>query len=264
VVLFLLNILFLSACGVALILRYRARRRMKMRAQSAMMRPVVVATMEAVRRGHAVATPEHLLIAALADPAVAGAPFTPAVREQVAHLLDQMETRPGVTTGTVSMSQPALDALTRAVRRAAMRGSSIVSAADLLEALRATEGPVGTLLVGKPTPLLAPPPIEPAVPSTVGGYRSAVSSRARVVLWDDSKTTMAQVVDVLEKHFALSPAEAAHLMLDVHEDGSRSIGTYPADDAAERVAKATTYLRELGIPLRITLDVETGTSGGSR
>lgn len=59
------------------------------------------------------------------------------------------------------------------------------------------------------------------------------------------------VVFVLIKHFRKAPAEATHVMLQVHQKGVGVAGLYPRDVAETKVAEAMAEAREHGMPLRL-------------
>jgi ATP-dependent Clp protease adaptor protein ClpS len=78
--------------------------------------------------------------------------------------------------------------------------------------------------------------------------------RYQVVLHNDDYTTMDFVVAMLMKHFAMPPAEALHVMLQVHHKGSGVAGIYARDVAETKVAEVTDDAREQGMPLLLTAE----------
>lgn len=75
--------------------------------------------------------------------------------------------------------------------------------------------------------------------------------RFKVLIYNDDFTTMDFVVYVLIKHFRKPPAEATHVMLQVHHKGVGIAGIYPRDVAETKVAEATAEAQEHGMPLRL-------------
>jgi len=75
--------------------------------------------------------------------------------------------------------------------------------------------------------------------------------RWKVLIYNDDYTSMDFVVYVLIKHFRKAPAEAVHVMLQVHHRGVGVAGTYPKDVAETKVAEATAEAREQEMPLRL-------------
>ena len=75
--------------------------------------------------------------------------------------------------------------------------------------------------------------------------------RWKVLIYNDDFTTMEFVVYVLIKYFRKAPAEATHVMLQVHHKGVGVAGIYPRDVAETKVAEATSDARENGMPLRL-------------
>jgi ATP-dependent Clp protease adaptor protein ClpS len=75
--------------------------------------------------------------------------------------------------------------------------------------------------------------------------------RWKVLIYNDDFTSMEFVVYVLVKHFRKAPAEAVHVMLQVHHKGIGVAGVYPRDVAETKVAEVTSEAREHGMPLRL-------------
>ncbi len=75
--------------------------------------------------------------------------------------------------------------------------------------------------------------------------------RFKVLIYNDDFTTMDFVVYVLIKHFRKSPAEATHVMLQVHHRGVGVAGIYPRDVAETKVAEVMAEAQESGMPLRL-------------
>ena len=108
---------------------------------------------------------------------------------------------------------------------------------------------------------------EPARPTIDPEGDVAVRSRTRrprpwrVVLHNDDYTSMQFVVHVLQAHFGKSPAEATHVMLQVHHKGSGVAGVYPRDVAETKVEVVTEEARANGMPLRLEAEPEPGAGG---
>jgi ATP-dependent Clp protease adaptor protein ClpS len=78
--------------------------------------------------------------------------------------------------------------------------------------------------------------------------------RHRVLLHNDDFTTMEFVVEVLVRHFHKPPAEAIHVMLQVHHKGNGVAGVYPREVAETKVAEVTAEARGAGYPLLLTTE----------
>lgn len=59
-----------------------------------------------------------------------------------------------------------------------------------------------------------------------------------VILHNNDKSTMEMVVQILNTAFSLPLEESVRLMLTIHKTGKGTAGTYPIDEAYERISKA--------------------------
>jgi ATP-dependent Clp protease adaptor protein ClpS len=100
---------------------------------------------------------------------------------------------------------------------------------------------------------------EPAVATR---RRTQRPRRYQVVLHNDDYTSMEFVVAVLMKHFHKAPAEAMHIMLQVHHKGAGVAGVYPRDVAETKAAEATAEARAEGMPLLLTAEPLAGDPSG--
>ncbi|HEX7186097.1 MAG TPA: ATP-dependent Clp protease adaptor ClpS [Thermoanaerobaculia bacterium] len=75
--------------------------------------------------------------------------------------------------------------------------------------------------------------------------------RWKVLIFNDDFTTMDFVVYVLMKHFRKAPAEATHVMLQVHHNGVGVAGVYPKDVAETKVAEVMAEARAHEMPLKL-------------
>jgi len=93
-----------------------------------------------------------------------------------------------------------------------------------------------------------------------GGVKERVERKTQepalfsVVLLNDDYTPMQFVVDVLEQVFQKSPAEAYHIMMQVHLNGRGVAGIYPWDVAETKVDTLLTRARSEGHPLQATIE----------
>lgn len=76
----------------------------------------------------------------------------------------------------------------------------------------------------------------------------------QVIMHNDDFTPMEFVVELLRDIFHKDEIEAVRLMMQVHENGRASVGSYPKDIAATKVGNATTRARAEGFPFRMTIE----------
>jgi ATP-dependent Clp protease adaptor protein ClpS len=78
----------------------------------------------------------------------------------------------------------------------------------------------------------------------------------QVVLHNDDYTTMEFVVEILERVFLKSPAEAFRIMIHVHTQGRGMCGVYPYEIAETKVEAVHQEARGRGFPLRASIEQE--------
>lgn len=78
----------------------------------------------------------------------------------------------------------------------------------------------------------------------------------KVIFLNDHYTTMEFVVQVLESVFRRSPAEAAAIMLRIHNNGQGVAGVYTREIAETKVEQTMSWARKEGHPLVVTMEPE--------
>jgi ATP-dependent Clp protease adaptor protein ClpS len=81
----------------------------------------------------------------------------------------------------------------------------------------------------------------------------------RVVFWNDARTTMELVVEILTQVFSCSETRALYLMFTVHVTGKSAVWSGPSAEGEELARIAARHARERGFDLRITVE-----AGGER
>jgi ATP-dependent Clp protease adaptor protein ClpS len=76
----------------------------------------------------------------------------------------------------------------------------------------------------------------------------------KVLLHNDDYTTMEFVVEVLQKVFHKSAADATRIMLLVHKTGSGVCGVFTEDVAETKVEIVHHLARKSGFPLRCSME----------
>jgi ATP-dependent Clp protease adaptor protein ClpS len=76
----------------------------------------------------------------------------------------------------------------------------------------------------------------------------------RVLLMNDDYTPMEFVVEILMDIFGKGEAEAVHIMLKVHVEGSGLAGVYPFEIAETKVEEVHERARAEGHPLKAILE----------
>ena len=103
------------------------------------------------------------------------------------------------------------------------------------------------------------PPVPPGTGKPDDGQGAVVVERKtqrtqpprmyQVVMLNDDYTPMEFVVEVLERFFGLSGADATRVMLQVHHQGKAGIGSYSRDVAETKAAMVVEYARQNEHPL---------------
>jgi ATP-dependent Clp protease adaptor protein ClpS len=76
----------------------------------------------------------------------------------------------------------------------------------------------------------------------------------KVLLHNDDYTTMEFVVEILQKVFHKTAAEATHIMLLVHKTGAGVCGIFTEDVAETKVEIVHHLARKSGFPLRCSME----------
>jgi ATP-dependent Clp protease adaptor protein ClpS len=235
--------------------------------------------LDTLRRKHDVITPEHLLRAVLAIPEIED---TLAPRCQLGSLSAALEARLAERAVHPEPVAPSVSAEVQALTRAAYVAATWrfpashghdMARAILRRLIEEETGPTHELLAqhglrpgvsvlpdkpasGSRTPSVSPVTRSGDRASTAGPYREAQSAsrQARVVFWNDDRTKMEQVVEILGTVFSIDPTRALYLMLAVHTRGRADVWRGAQDEADVLARHATNLARSRGAPLRVTVE----------
>ncbi len=78
----------------------------------------------------------------------------------------------------------------------------------------------------------------------------------KVIFMNDDATPMEWVVEVLIGIFKHSAESAEKIMIQIHTEGSGTVGIYTYEVAEQKAVEATTASRERGFPLQIKVEEE--------
>lgn len=225
---------------------------------------------DATRRKHDLATPEHALRVLLDVPEIAAAWEARGwpLDEVCATLEAELAARPaGDAPRTTAVASEDLIAAVRRAGRvvAALRGGRATAGRDMLSGLtRELASPrtsSGALLAkaGALCPYdtfwLGPPDPAAEAGAMATPYRSGhAASSASVVLWNDATTKMEFVVEILTRIFGVTETRATYLTLSVHTLGRAVVGSFGPAEARDLAARATDAARARGMPLRVTIE----------
>ena len=104
--------------------------------------------------------------------------------------------------------------------------------------------------------------MDPFDPETEGGVDEDVQeivkepSMFKVLILNDDYTTMEFVVEILMRVFAKSLEVATEIMLNVHRKGVGVCGVYTLEIAETKVGTVHSLAKEMGFPLRCTIEEE--------
>ena len=217
---------------------------------------LTVAALEAARRAQGPVSPAHLAHAAVFALERDDGPDLSPVREAIETHLDELPPE------HVPADAPLGREVMRAIQAAAVTAeheATVLTLRAVLEGLR-TDHHVAALLDATERP----PPSRPS--GRLGApYRAvATSDVVHVLLKNDDVSTMEGVLAVLRECFAKGNAEALHLMLTTHYEGSAVVGRYPRMEAEALRTRAARRARDLGMPLAIELTMDAARDASPR
>ena len=75
----------------------------------------------------------------------------------------------------------------------------------------------------------------------------------KIIMWDDDRTTMDFVVNVLTDCFNKTHEEATSLMMEIHNNGNVIVAVMPLEPAEFKVDQVHTRAKASGFPLKCTI-----------
>jgi ATP-dependent Clp protease adaptor protein ClpS len=259
----------LTALGLCL---RRAHRVARAKMSPAAMDTLTVGILDAQERGHRPFTVTHWALGLLTYPNLVSELERRGVRllelyEDVERLLPAREEAPTILTG--ADADPPIGELIRAacdegfgLHRATPEEVFFALLRSKHETLKAVFAQHGVTSERWTADALAAPPAAPAHNVSAGGvggpYRGTGAQNddadADVVFWNDARTTMPFVAQLLRETFGIVGPHTMQLVLAVHRDGYAIVGTYPREEAASLAAIAERSARAHGFPLKVSVD----------
>jgi ATP-dependent Clp protease adapter protein ClpS len=247
--------------GFVLVIGYGAPKALREeRRATALWAVATTAVMDASLRNHLLATPDHLLGVLIDVPEVASALDARGVRS--AELRTALETQLGElarrTPEQTTTTSAELTATVQRAARAAVRQKGPVRDAwrtmlgALVQDLATREGTFAQQLLSRHG-------LRRGDDFTLdGSAESAAASAgdipvADVVFWNDKRSTMQGVVEVLTRVFSMSPRRATYLTLIAHRRGKAVVWSCAEREASRLAARCTELAREKNMPLRVTV-----------
>ena len=81
-------------------------------------------------------------------------------------------------------------------------------------------------------------------------------SKYKVIFFNDDATPIDWVIEVLHNIFKHPIEQAEKLTVQIHTEGSSTVGIYTYEVAEQKAVEATTASRERGYPLQIKVEEE--------
>ncbi len=205
--------------------------------------------------GDAVILPEHVLLAALPHRGVAQL-LTSSVEDVRAKLLASIASGEERETDTrqPKLSHACVKMYWRARHEAQLRREKTM-VRDLVDALRRVPGVLAEVLPKTELGTIErrhPRPKKTGT-ETPTPYRSA-GALVDVYANNDDKTNMDFVMTALRDDFGLPTADAVYAMYETHYCGIAYVGTWPLEEAKERIARVEGRARNAGLPFSLRLD----------
>jgi ATP-dependent Clp protease adaptor protein ClpS len=222
---------------------------------------------DAQRRGHPSATVTHLALALLVDPDVGRDLEERGV--VLSELYAEIEALlPPAAVPAVSPAEQVDEAVGKLLRRAGGNGAISPAPRRVLRTLLASEeSALGEVFArhgvrGDRPRSSSAVTREATTPQVnrldLGPYRGARDGSEQadtsVVFWNDDKTKMELVTQLLREVFGIAEPRATRLMLTVDRDGFAVVGTYGRAEAKRMVETALVIAKDSGAPLRITIE----------
>ena len=86
--------------------------------------------------------------------------------------------------------------------------------------------------------------------------RIGVPKKYKVIFFNDDATPIEWVIEILVGIFKHSMESAQKLTVQIHTEGSSTVGIYTYEVAEQKAIESTTASRERGFPLQIKVEEE--------
>ncbi len=257
---------FVTTSVAAVALAVRSTRKGRVQVTGDVLEILGIAMRDAEQRGHRPATVTHLALAILAEPTIARDLDERGVSlEDLYDDIERLLPPRGDAPVTLTLRDGEESDIVPLLKASGRHGGFGPGPRHVFRALLESEHQALRDVFARHgvTAGRLPPPSSPKLDAgspprrpEVGPYRGApnVNASSEVILWNDKKTTMPFVIELLRGSFGVVEPQATRLMLAIHRDGLAVVGTYERHEAERLARTSMQFARDNGFPLKVTVE----------